>query len=139
MSMHTFLSPKRSMLLACVVSVLGAGVMIWVFAPGLFAGLRTSELLIVVGLLTLPGPTCWAIWHEAVQRREAAHRRTLGTHTPGLQAQGSASAAGYPHHTHEAEPPPRNPPGHAGAQPGRPPAKRVLHEPAYSGDPRQRV
>ena len=46
--------------------------LIWVFAPGLFGGLRTGELLVMLGLIVLPAVTWLAI---RADRREAERRR----------------------------------------------------------------
>ncbi len=46
--------------------------LIWVFAPGFFGGLRTSELVMMLGLVVLPACTWWAI--RADRRDSERHR-----------------------------------------------------------------
>lgn len=64
-----FRARRWALALSAMVSLLTAGVIVWIFAPTFFHGLSTPQLAAVLGLLVLPAATAGAV---------LADRRRLG-------------------------------------------------------------
>jgi hypothetical protein len=128
--------------LAGGASLVGGLAIIWAFAPSLFLGVGTGQLLAVLGLLALPVLVWWGVrrdrrraseWDAQVQeQREAvevarAARAVVGlSMTPESPATAEPKAAPVVVVAGAAALAP------AGAR--RAESRRVLHEPAFSGD-----
>jgi ABC-type nickel/cobalt efflux system permease component RcnA len=142
---HASSAPAATpLIIAGAVSVLGGIAIIWLFAPMFFAALGPGELALIAGLIALPLPTAWVLWKDARNRRyvaihthqhahatNAAHSTDATTGPHALDAPDAIDAHSPPDAIHE--PASRTPTTAPRPITTPRPARRVLHEPAWTG------
>lgn len=124
--------------LAGGASLVGGLAIIWAFAPSLFLGVGTGQMLAVLGLLALPVLVWWGVrrdrrrageWDAQVQQQVRVGGEAVAVARAARELP-EAAASDAPVTVE-----PKVPPvvvAQAGAR--RAEARRVLHEPAFSGD-----